>query len=162
MRAALRLSEADWIAIEREACRRSLVEFVRSAWKVLEPGQPYVHGWHVEAIAEHLQAITDGEINRLLINVPPGTMKSMLTGVFWPAWEWGPRGHAYIRCIGASHAQGLAIRDNMKMRRLVASEWYQQRWPITLTGASRSPRRPPSRAPRGRCACRRCGCTTSP
>lgn len=134
MRAALRLSEADWIAIEREACRRSLVEFVRSAWKVLEPGQPYVHGWHVEAIAEHLQAITDGEINRLLINVPPGTMKSMLTGVFWPAWEWGPRGHAYIRCIGASHEQGLAIRDNMKMRRLVASEWYQQRWPITLTG----------------------------
>mgnify|MGYP001158973349 CR=1 FL=1 len=134
MLSALRLNDAAQIAIEREACRRSLVEFVKSAWRVLEPGQPYVHGWHVDAIAEHLQAITDGQINRLLINVPPGTMKSMLTGVFWPAWEWGPRGLPHIRFIGASHEEGLAIRDNMKMRRLVASEWYQQRWPIALTG----------------------------
>src|SRR5574340_1084699 len=112
MRAAPRLSEADWIAIEREACRRSLVEFVRSAWRVLEPGQPYVHGWHVDAVAEHLQAITEGQITRLLINIPPGTMKSMLCGVFWPAWEWGPRGMPHIRFIGASHEQGLAIREN--------------------------------------------------
>lgn len=132
--AQLRLSEADWIAIEREACRRSLVEFIRSAWHVLEPGQPYVHGWHVDAIAEHLTAVSDGEITRLLINIPPGTMKSMLTGVFWPAWEWGPRGAPHTRIIGASHEEGLAIRDTLKMRRLIASDWYQARWPIALMG----------------------------
>lgn len=132
--AQLRLSEADWIAIEREACRRSLVEFIRSAWHVLEPGQPYVHGWHVDALAEHLTAVSDGEITRLLINIPPGTMKSMLTGVFWPAWEWGPRAAPHTRVIGASHEQTLAIRDNLKMRRLVASDWYQSRWPIVLMG----------------------------
>src|SRR5690606_22744922 len=94
---AVILSKADLLAIEREACKRSLATFVREAWDVLEPGTPYVHGWHVEAICEHLEAVTRGEINRLLINVPPGTMKSTLTSVFWPAWEWGPAGMPHKR-----------------------------------------------------------------
>lgn len=123
-----------FIDVEREACRRSLVTFVKESWHVLEPGQPYVHGWHVEAICEHLEAITEGEINRLLINVPPGTMKSTLVSVLWPAWEWGPQNLPYMRFIGASHEQGLAIRDARKMRRLVTSDWFQDRWPLSLTG----------------------------
>jgi hypothetical protein len=90
---ALTLKEADWLAIEREACARSLVTFTQRAWHVLEPTQPYVHGWHMDAIGEHLEAVSAGQITRLLINVPPGTMKSMSVCVFWPAWEWGPRGY---------------------------------------------------------------------
>lgn len=131
---ALSLSEADWLAIEREACSRSLVEFVRQAWHVLEPEKAYIHGWHMDAMAEHLEAITSGQIKRLLINVPPGTMKSMLVGVFWPAWEWGPRGSPSMRFIGASHEENLAIRDNVKMRRLVQSPWYQRLWPTRMAG----------------------------
>lgn len=134
MTAALALTEADWLAVEREACRRSLATFIRRAWAVLEPGQPYVHGWHVDAMAEHLEAVTAGQIRRLLINIPPGTMKSMMTSVFWPAWEWGPKGMAHIRFIGASHEEGLATRDNLRMRRLVQSEWFQKLWPLALTG----------------------------
>ena len=122
------------IDIEREACRRSLATFVREAWHVLEPGQPYIHGWHVEAVCEHLEAITSGDLTRLLINIPPGTMKSTLVSVFWPAWEWGPKDMPHIRFIGASHEQGLATRDTLKMRRLITSEWYQARWPLALTG----------------------------
>lgn len=127
------LTRADVLAIEREACRRSLATFVREAWDVLEPGTPYVHGWHVEAICEHLEAVTRGEINRLLINIPPGTMKSTLTSVFWPAWEWGPAGMPFRRFIGASHEGSLATRDARKMRMLVTSEWYQERWPVVLS-----------------------------
>lgn len=123
----------DRVSIEREACRRKLSTFVKEAWAVLEPGQPYIHGWHVDAICEHLEAITYGDIKRLLINIPPGTMKSTLTSVFWPAWEWGPRNLPSTRIIGASHEQGLATRDTLKMRRLVTSEWYQERWPTILT-----------------------------
>jgi len=104
------------------------------AWHVLEPAQPYVHGWHIEAVCEHLEAITHGELSRLLINIPPGTMKSMLVNVFWPAWEWGPRGMPAMRFIGASHSEALATRDNLKMRRLVQSDWFQERWPTPLTG----------------------------
>jgi predicted phage terminase large subunit-like protein len=127
------LSNEDWLAIEREYCARSLASFVREAWHVLEPGQPYIHGWHVDAICEHLEAITDGELTRLLINIPPGTMKSTLTSVFWPAWEWGPKGLPHIRMIGASHEQGLAVRDTRKMRNLISSQWFQERWPIAMT-----------------------------
>lgn len=128
----MKFSKADRIAIEREACRRSLATFVREAWPVLEPGTPYVHGWHVEAICEHLEAVTRGDIRRLLINIPPGTMKSTLTSVFWPAWEWGPAGMPHIRMIGASHEGSLATRDARKMRMLVTSEWFQERWPVRM------------------------------
>lgn len=133
MPAALSLSNEDWLAIEREYCARSLANFVREAWHILEPGQPYIHGWHVDAICEHLEAITDGDLTRLLVNIPPGTMKSTLTSVFWPAWEWGPKGLPHIRMIGASHEQGLAVRDTRKMRNLITSDWFQERWPTTLT-----------------------------
>ncbi len=127
------LAEADWLAIEHEACRRSLATFVRRAWHVLEPGQPYVHGWHIDAMAEHLEAVTAGQILRLLINIPPGTMKSLMTGVLWPAWEWGPCGKPSMRFIGASHEATLATRDNLRMRRLIQSEWFQRLWPLALT-----------------------------
>jgi len=103
------------------------------AWHVLEPSQPYVHGWHIDALTEHLEAVTSGDITRLLINIPPGTMKSMLVSVLWPAWEWGPKDMPSMRYVGASHEQSLSIRDNLKMRRLVESEWYQERWPTPLT-----------------------------
>jgi predicted phage terminase large subunit-like protein len=128
------LSDADWLGIEREACSLSLVTFIRRAWSVLEPGQPYVHGWHIDAMAKHLEAVTAGQITRLLINIPPGTMKSLMTGVLWPAWEWGPRGLAHLRFIGASHEATLATRDNLRMRRLIQSEWFQGLWPLAFTG----------------------------
>jgi len=128
------LSEADWLQIERDLCARSLVEFIRQAWHVLEPGQPYIHGNHMDLMAANLEAVTNGDINRLLINVPPGTMKSMCVSVFWPAWEWGPRGMGHMRFIGASHEEGLATRDSMKMRHLVQSDWYQKLWPTPFMG----------------------------
>jgi predicted phage terminase large subunit-like protein len=112
----------------RARCR-TLAGFVREAWPVLEPAQRYVHGWHIDAIADHLTAITDGDINRLLINVPPGTMKSLLTGVFWPAWEWGPMGRPATRYLGSSYSEDYAKRDNRRMRDLVASDWYRRLWP---------------------------------
>lgn len=111
----------------------SLSSFTKAAWHVLEPGQPYKHGWHLDALSEHLEAVTSGQILRLLINVPPGTMKSLSVGVMWPAWEWGPKGLPHMRYLGTSHSHPLAVRDNLKMRRLVTSEWYQQRWGDQVT-----------------------------
>jgi hypothetical protein len=102
----MRLSETDWRAIEREFCARKLVNFIQRAWPVVEPGTAYVHGWHIDAIAAHLEAVTSGEINRLLINVPPGTMKSLAVGVLWPAWEWGPRGRCKCRSESPQKCRG--------------------------------------------------------
>ena len=129
--------------ILRAECEESLASFVKQAWHIIEPGQPYIHGWHIDFICEHLEAITRGEVlddgtiyNRLLINVPPGTMKSLLVGVFWPAWEWGPQNLPHHRFVCASHSLDLAIRDGLRMRRLITSEWYQERWGdrVQLTG----------------------------
>lgn len=103
------------------------------AWPVLEPATPLKWGWALDAICEHLEAVTRGDLTRLLMNVPPGSMKSLLTGVIWPAWEWGAQALASHRFLGTAHKQDLAVRDAMKCRRLIQSEWYQARWPITLT-----------------------------
>lgn len=128
----MQLSKADLLAIEREACKRSLATFAKEAWHVLEPATPLRWDWVLDMVCEHLQAVTDGQILRLLENLPPGTMKSLLTGVIWPAWEWGPRGLPNKRFLATAHKQELAVRDNMKCRRLIQSAWYQERWPVAL------------------------------
>lgn len=133
MAKTLTLTRADRLAIERELCRRSLADFAKRAWPILEPATPLRWGWALDAICAHLEAVTRGEILRLLMNVPPGTMKSLLTGVIWPAWEWGPCGLPEKRFIGTAHKQDLAIRDATKCRRLIQSEWFQSLWPLALT-----------------------------
>lgn len=109
----------------------SLTDFIKAAWPLVDPA-PYVHGWHIDAICEHLQAVSAGEITRLLINVPPRTMKSVSVSVMWPCWEWTTR--AATKWLYASYAQSLAFRDSRKRRRLLQSPWFQARWPIILDG----------------------------
>lgn len=127
-----RFTVADVLAAQRELSSRHLIDFVRFGWSVIEPGQPFVDNWHMSAICEHLEAVSRGEISRLLINVPPGTSKSTLVGVFWPMWEWGPLGRPSTRIVGVAHEQSLGIRDNLKCRRLVGSPWYQGLWGDTV------------------------------
>lgn len=128
----MQLNDADLLNVERELCRRSLATFAQRAWHVLEPVAELKWGWALDAICQHLEAVTNGDITRLLMNVPPGSMKSLLTGVIWPAWEWGPRGMPEMRFLGTAHEETLAIRDNRKCRDLVKSDWYQRLWPLEL------------------------------
>lgn len=116
----------DPILIQQELGKRSLVDFVRMAWHILEPADQYMHNWHIDVICEHLEAISHGELLRLLINQPPRTMKSLLCNVFWPAWDWIETPSR--RWLTASYAQDLSTRDSLKMRRLIESKWYQERW----------------------------------
>ena len=74
--------------LRAERMRRSLGAFVREAWPVVEPGTPFVGNWHIDAISDHLEAITRGELRRLIVNIPPRHMKSLAVTVFWPCWEW--------------------------------------------------------------------------
>jgi len=120
--------------IDAYQCDQSLMNFTRIAWKQIEPETPFVDGWAVEAICEHLEAVTRGEIKRLLINIPPGCMKSLTSNVFWPAWEWGPKRSQHLRFVSASYEKGLATRDLVRCRDLLFSEWYQSLWPIEFKG----------------------------
>lgn len=98
--------------------------FVREFWHVLEPETVFVDGWVLWAIVEHLEAVTYGEIKRLLINVPPGCMKSLLVDVFWPAWEWAI-GNEHLRYVTFSYSATLTERDNNRFSTLIQSPEYR-------------------------------------
>src|SRR3990167_5654318 len=106
----------------------SLIDYATLIWHLVEPRRPFIRAWVMEAICEHLQAVSEGQITKLLINVPPGFAKSLLTCVIWPSWEWGPRNDPGLRYVCASYSQALTIRDNLRCRLVMKSQDYQQRW----------------------------------
>ena len=114
------------IEVDRDLSRKGLRYFVRAAWHQVEPSRKYLSNWHIDAICDHLEAVTKQDITRLVINVPPGSMKSLLCCVFWPAWVWTFK--PYTKWIYGSYALGISKRDNLRMRRLIESPWYQARW----------------------------------
>lgn len=105
-----------------------LRDYVALCWHVLEPGRTFVPGWHIDAICDHLEAVTAGHITRLSINVPPGCMKSLLVDAIWPSWEWGPKNMPSTRYVSASYSQDLTIRNNRRARAIMMSPWYQTLW----------------------------------
>lgn len=126
-RAALhRRREGQEIDEEARSMAESLRGFVAAAWHVIEPDTQFVPGWHIDAICDHLEGVSSGDIRRLIVMVPPGTMKSRTVSVCWPAWEWthSPR----IRYLTASYAQPLSTDLAVLSRDLIRSSWYQARW----------------------------------
>lgn len=106
-----------------------LLDFVELMWPTLEPGRKFIRGWALEGMGEHLEAVTADELQAVLFNVPPGFMKSLLVNVFWPAWEWGPKGMPWLRYVSASYSDDLTMEQNLKCRTLCDSELYKQLWP---------------------------------
>ena len=74
--------------IIREKAERTLPEFIKQAWEVIEPGTEYIDNWHIHLIGEYMQAINSGQIKRLIINIPPRHMKSIEATVCYPVWTW--------------------------------------------------------------------------
>lgn len=98
-------------------------EFVRMAWPIVNPGTELIWNWHIDAICGCLEAVEYGRIKRLVINIPPGLMKSCLTTVLWPVWRWTKRPSR--RIMSVSHTLSLSERDTRISRELIASQWFQ-------------------------------------
>jgi predicted phage terminase large subunit-like protein len=113
-------------SIQAERAKKSFSLFAKEAWHVIEPGRPYVGGWHLDAIAEHLEAVSHGHIKKLLVNMPPRHGKSSYIDVLWSVWLL--LNNPSIRLLCGSYALNLATRDNLKARRLIQSNWFQQRY----------------------------------
>lgn len=111
--------------IQAESLRTSLRRFVYGGWSQVEPAT-LVRGYHMDAICDHLAYVTLGDIRQLFINISPRTSKSLLTCVFWPAWDWLQ--NPSTQFLTASYALQLSIRDCLRSRRLIDSAWYQERW----------------------------------
>jgi predicted phage terminase large subunit-like protein len=103
--------------------RDDLHSYVRAAWPIVEPATPFVDNWHIGLICEYLQAVTDFQLNNLIINIPPRHMKSLLVSVFWPTWSWIKT--PALHWLTGSYAEPLAIRDTLKSRRILQHPWYR-------------------------------------
>jgi predicted phage terminase large subunit-like protein len=104
----------------------SLRLFVEVAWPILEPATPFLPNWHIDYVCEYLEAVTAGDVRRLVINMPPRYGKSLLVSVLWPCWELAQR--PSTRWLFVSYAESLAGRLSLDRRRLLTSDWYQYHW----------------------------------
>ena len=107
---------------------QDLFAFVRMFWRVLEPEKPLTEGWLLELMCDVMMAVSDGHMNRVCINVPPGSGKSQLLNVFFPAWEWGPQDKPHLRYLSVSYSTVVPERDNIRFARLVNDPVYQKCW----------------------------------
>lgn len=112
----------------KEDAEADLLCFIRMMWPVLEPERPLVEGWLLDLLVDVLMSISDGELVRVCINVPPGSTKSTLLNVLWPAWEWGPRNRPSLRYLSVSYSTAVPVRDNLRFTRLIKHPVYQACW----------------------------------
>jgi predicted phage terminase large subunit-like protein len=133
-------------------CKKSLGDFVIEAWPHVPELQntPFSWGWHLDVLCDHVQAVLEpqkwgrkrpvieGVLPRtglkrqdaaknardLIINVPPGTMKSLILNVFAPAWMWAETPGWSVLC--SSGNESAALRDSSRCRDLIKSDWYRQ------------------------------------
>jgi predicted phage terminase large subunit-like protein len=128
----MKLSPAEY----RTLTRHDFYTFMHRAFRELNPRVPFFHNWHIELVAAKLHACFEGEITRLIINVPPRSLKSHAAAVSFPAYVLGHNPSAPIIC--ASYGQDLANKHSMDCRTLMASEWYRAIFPTRLSPQKQS------------------------
>lgn len=119
----------------RALARENFEFFAIRAFRELHD-EPYLHNWHIAAIAYQLFRLFTGKTRRLIITMPPRTMKSFLASVCLPAWLLGRNPGEKIIC--ASYAQPLSNDFAFQMRRLMQSGWYRQVFPGTHNDPKKS------------------------
>jgi predicted phage terminase large subunit-like protein len=114
------------------------VAFIEAAWPHVDPS-PYQSNWAIDGLAQHLEAVANGEIKRLLVNYPPRAGKTSVASIMFPAWIWAQRQRAYlkgpqVKILTGSHGHALSILNSTVCRRLILSPWYQSmfghRWSL--------------------------------
>jgi len=106
---------------------QGLSAFIRLAWDHTPHGADgLIWNWHLDAMSEALEAVARGQIKNLLINVPPGCMKSLEVSTYFPSWMWID--HPKKKFLAATYGQNLSNKNAKFHRDLVQSDWYQDRW----------------------------------
>lgn len=127
---SLLASDSLRVSLASKRLRGSLLAFVREAWDIVEQGQAFQNNWHIEELCKILESVTAGNMKRVVVNVPPGTMKSLLTSVFWPCWMWAnnPR----LRILTAAYSDKRALDANLKARNIIKSLWFKKHFTVDL------------------------------
>lgn len=106
------------------------VAFTQQCFHTVDPSHKYIHNWHIECIVEHLQAMERGEIFRLIINMPPRSLKSITCTIAWTAWLLGHDPETQI--IASSHSFDLSTKHNLDTKFVMESDWYRDCFPGTI------------------------------
>ncbi len=115
-----------------------LEAYIAKAWEILEPGKPLVQEWHIGYLCEHLDAVSRGQIKRLVINIPPRTLKSTIISVGWPTWQWGPFTKPESRFMFISHEISLAIDLAVSRRSILESDWFREEYPRVVLASDQN------------------------
>ncbi|MGH7194925.1 MAG: phage terminase large subunit, partial [Candidatus Saccharimonadales bacterium] len=111
--------------------RRDFAAFAVRAFYELDGRTPFAFNWHIEAVAAKLAAVYQGRMRRLVVNLPPRHLKSLLASVAFPAWCLGRDPGLHLLCV--SYAQDLADQLARDCRRIVTSGWYRRLFATRLT-----------------------------
>src|SRR5579864_1059481 len=136
--ADLEAAPASASAKKTKGRKLTLKEFVKQAWGILEPVSTLVWNWHLDLICEYLTLVRDekfknvcGDLEGVIFNVPPRTMKSLLITVFFPIWVWTTKPSR--RFMFVSYSEKLSTQHSIFRRSIIESEWYQKEWGSIFT-----------------------------
>ena len=129
------MSEAELRRHEtRTALERDFPAFVRAAWPIIRPGLALSWSWHYDLIAEYLTLVWQRKCRRLVINLPPRTLKSLMVTVLFPAWVWTKEPTHNFAC--SSYSAELSTEHSVIRRTLIESDWFRNLWGDKLWLAS--------------------------
>lgn len=121
---------AELLAIQNTLQRSNFSAFLPTAFKMLNPTTPFLNNWHLDCISEYLTAVEHGDIKRLIVNIPPRSLKSISISVAWPAYLMGKDKSNQI--IVASYAlKPVSLNLSTDTRLIMTTPWYQQLFPET-------------------------------
>jgi len=120
------------VRLLRALLRQNFNAFVEKAFATLAPGQAFDPGWHLRAIGLQLERVRRGEITRLIINMPPRSLKSIMSSVAFPAFLLGHDPTRRIICV--SYSGDLARKHANDFRALMEASWYRDLFPGARIG----------------------------
>lgn len=110
--------------------RNDLSAFTMRVFRTLQPKQELKWSWHNDLICEYLTACFNRDIKRLIINVPPRSLKSITTSVAFPAWVLGKNPSEKI--LTSSYGHSLSTKHSRETRTIVQSDWYRELFPNVI------------------------------
>jgi hypothetical protein len=126
---------ADRRLVVDAAMRSDLYAFLQAIFPVVSAGSELVLNWHLEAITSALTDVIRGKTRRLIITVPPRSLKSICASVALPAFVLGHDPTRRLICV--SYSEGLARKHANDCRALMRSSLYRRLFPAARISSSK-------------------------
>lgn len=118
--------------VQAHVCKKSFYKFVETFWDTIITEEP-VFNWHIDYLCSELEKLAYYIINRLpkpydiIINIPPGTTKSTIATIMFPAWLWA--NDPSLRVISSSYSSDVSLDQAQKSKDIITSDKYRKLFP---------------------------------